>query len=169
MFHATSNERSVERSARSGRVQPVMRSLDEITGVDVMPVQEERSGRRCERNGPEGVETSTVDRQQSPENRGPARSPRLLRASARSRGVTSGEHALIHRVGGKSAPVTARGRRAVAGRQAGGGGAGPAGPSNSIIAQHAFGRRMPPVRWSRCWAATLSTCDLKTPDRSPSP
>ena len=72
-------------------MQPVMRSLRRITGVHVSTAQEERSGRRCERNGPEGVEPSTVDRQQSPENRAPARSPRLLRASARSRGATSGQ------------------------------------------------------------------------------
>jgi len=60
-------------------MQPVMRSLRRIMGVHVSTAQEERSGRRCERNGPEGVEPSTVDRQQSPENRAPARSPRLLR------------------------------------------------------------------------------------------
>ena len=90
--HLSNQRRAVSGTVREERaMQPVMRSLRRITGVHVSTAQEERSGRRCERNGPEGVEPSTVDRQQSPENRAPARSPRLLRASARSRGATSGQ------------------------------------------------------------------------------
>jgi len=53
---------------------------------------------------------------------GTARSPRLLRTSARSRGVTSVIEIPVHRVGGKTVPVTACEERDVAGRQAGGGG-----------------------------------------------
>ena len=86
--HLSNQRRAVSGTVREERaMQPVMRSLRRITGVHVSTAQEERSGRRCERNGPEGVEPSTVDRQQSPENRAPVRSPRLLRASSpKSRG-----------------------------------------------------------------------------------
>jgi len=76
-------------------MQPVMRSLRRIMGVHVSTAQEERSGRRCERNGPEGVEPSTVDRQQSPENRAPARSPPVTEGISPSRGATSGQRARI--------------------------------------------------------------------------
>ena len=66
-------------------MQPVMRSLRyQITGVHVPTVLEERAGKRCERNGPEGVEPSTVDRQYYPENRGSAEQrppPNAVRAS----------------------------------------------------------------------------------------
>ena len=107
-----------ERDCAAGDEEPATKSRASSSPT----VQDEIPGRRYERNGPEGVESSTVDRQQSLENRGPARSPRLLRASARSRGVTSGGLAPVYQVGGKTAPVTAREERAVAGRQAGGGG-----------------------------------------------
>jgi len=91
-------------------------------GVNVSTVQEERPGRRCERNGPEGVEMSTVDRQLYPENRRPARkTPGTEGISPKSRGDERTE-ITERRVGGKTAPVTARWGRAVAGRQAGGGG-----------------------------------------------
>lgn len=52
------------------------------------------------------------------ENRGPARIPRLLRGiSPESRGDERKSKDSVHRVGGKTAPVTAREERAVAGRQ----------------------------------------------------
>jgi hypothetical protein len=89
-----SDKRSMQWSARSGMVQPVRRSLRRNHGRrQCQQYKMKRSKRRCKRNGPEGVEPSTVDCQQSPENRGPARSPRSLRASARSRGATSGQKA----------------------------------------------------------------------------
>ena len=76
-----------DREGAAGDEEPATKSR----ASSLPTVKDEKPGRRCERNGPQGVESSTVNRQQSPENRGPARSPRLLRASARSRGVTSGQ------------------------------------------------------------------------------
>src|SRR5690606_232507 len=79
----------VEREGAAGDEEPATKSR----AFSCQPSGKKRQGRRCERNGPEGVESSTIDRQQSPESRGLARSRRLLRASARSRGATSGQRA----------------------------------------------------------------------------
>jgi hypothetical protein len=68
-----------ERDGAAGDEEPATKSRASSTPT----VQEERAGRRCERNGPEGVETSTVDRHQS-------RQPRTSTAEAateRSEGV----------------------------------------------------------------------------------
>gem|GEM_PF-2864974 len=58
-----------ERDGAAGDEEPATKSR----ASSVPTGKDERSGRRCKRNGPEGVESSTVDRQQSPENLGPAR------------------------------------------------------------------------------------------------
>jgi len=68
------------------------------------------------------VETSTVDRLQSPEDRQTSEEPPVTKGiSPKSRGDERTEIP-EHRVGGKMAPVTVRWERDVAGRQAGGGG-----------------------------------------------
>ncbi len=56
------------------------------------------------------------------ENKEPARSPRLLRASARSRGVTSGQRSQSTEWVGRRPRLRLAEGRVVAGRQAGGGG-----------------------------------------------
>ncbi|OPZ44061.1 MAG: hypothetical protein BWY93_00800 [Euryarchaeota archaeon ADurb.BinA087] len=48
-----------ERVLAAGDEEPATKSR----ASSLLTVQDERLGRRCERNGPEGVESSTVDRQ----------------------------------------------------------------------------------------------------------
>jgi hypothetical protein len=52
-----------ERDGAAGDEEPATKSR----ASSVPTVQDERPGRRCERNGPEGVESSTVDCHQSGE------------------------------------------------------------------------------------------------------
>mgnify|MGYP007040061734 CR=1 FL=1 len=54
-----------ERVQAAGDEEPVTKSR----ASSLPTIQDERQGRRCEGNGLEGMEPSTVDRQQSQENR----------------------------------------------------------------------------------------------------
>ncbi|HOU81510.1 MAG TPA: hypothetical protein PLE57_09660, partial [Methanoregulaceae archaeon] len=71
-----------EREGAAGDEEPATKSR----ASSLPTVHDERSGRRCERNGPEGVEPSTVDRQQSGEPRTSEESPVTEGISPKSRG-----------------------------------------------------------------------------------
>jgi|GEM_PF-2548663 hypothetical protein len=104
-----------ERDGTAGDEEPATKSR----ASSIPTIQEEKSGRRCERYK---VETSTVDRQQFPGTRETARSRRLLRASARSREATSVQKSQNTEWVGRRPRLRLAGSRAVVGRQAGGGG-----------------------------------------------
>lgn len=109
----------MQRSARSGTVQPVMRSLRRNHGRRHANIQDEKTREtvRAElpggapdgrRSGRKEAEPSTVDRQQSPREPGTSEKPPVTEGiSPKSRGDERTESP-EYRMGGKTAPVTAR-------------------------------------------------------------